>query len=278
MEPFRETKTPRAVVTDLDGTVIDQGTATAATLDAAVALAAQGIPLIAATARTPVGVSSLESLVPHFTIAVCCGGSFGWEPRTGETLWREDLPAATVEQIVAVVTEAWPDAGIAAYDGGRWMMTEAYASRRWAARKGATEIVPASAYARRPVCAMSICHPRHSSDEMRDMIISAGIDPAPGLNYGAANLLDVVAGGIDKGTGVRRALAMLGVDPADALAFGDMPNDLSMFELCGRSVAMGNAHHDVLAAASVITDSVTDDGFSNMLVRLGVIGPRVASM
>jgi hydroxymethylpyrimidine pyrophosphatase-like HAD family hydrolase len=151
-------------------------------------------------------------------------------------------------------------------------MTETYAAQRWTRRKGLTEIVPVSAFTRQPVCAMSICHLRHSSAEMRDVLAAAGIDPPASLNYGAPNLLDVAPGGIDKGTGVRRALGILEVDPTEAIAFGDMPNDLAMFEACGHSVAMGDAEPDVRAAATMITDSAAGDGFAKMLTKLGIIG------
>jgi Cof subfamily protein (haloacid dehalogenase superfamily) len=267
-------ETYRTVVTDLDGTIVDKSAISGATIDAAADLRRRGVPLVVATARTPVSVGTLEQLLPYFDIAVCCGGAFGWAPTTGSVLWRDDIPDTTVEQTVAVITDRWPDAGVAAYDGTRWLMTEAYAGRRWTKRKGATEVVPVSEFTRQPVCAMSICHPRHSSQEMLDVLAAADIDPPPSLNYGAANLLDVVPGGIDKGTGVRRALAALGVDASEAIAFGDMPNDLPMFAVCGRSVAMGNALPEVLAAATMVTESVEGDGFAKMLTRLGIVGSQ----
>ena len=33
----------------------------------------------------------------------------------------------------------------------------------------------------------------------------------------------------------------------ELVAFGDMPNDLTMLELAGRAFAMDNAHHSLLA-------------------------------
>lgn len=48
---------------------------------------------------------------------------------------------------------------------------------------------------------------------------------------------------------------------------------IPMFRLAGQAVAMGNAHPDALAAANTVTESVTDDGFSRELQRLGLISP-----
>ena len=63
-----------------------------------------------------------------------------------------------------------------------------------------------------------------------------------GLGY-----IEFTAPGVDKGSGLARVAAELGVDPADALVFGDMPNDVPMFRWAGwRRVAVANAHPEVL--------------------------------
>jgi hydroxymethylpyrimidine pyrophosphatase-like HAD family hydrolase len=71
--------TSAAVVTDLDGTIVRaDGMISEATVSACQALRAQGIPVIAATARSPAGVRALTELTPHLTLTVCCGGSLGY--------------------------------------------------------------------------------------------------------------------------------------------------------------------------------------------------------
>jgi hydroxymethylpyrimidine pyrophosphatase-like HAD family hydrolase len=61
----------------------------------------------------------------------------------------------------------------------------------------------------------------------------------------------------------------LGVDPAEVLVFGDMPNDLPMFAWAGWSrVAVANAHPTVLAQADEITLRNDDDGVAVYLDRL----------
>jgi hydroxymethylpyrimidine pyrophosphatase-like HAD family hydrolase len=68
----------RAVVTDLDGTIVGKdGSVSAATVQASRELAKKGIPLIAATARTPNGLAVLRPLMPAITAAVCCNGESG---------------------------------------------------------------------------------------------------------------------------------------------------------------------------------------------------------
>jgi Cof subfamily protein (haloacid dehalogenase superfamily) len=263
--------TYRAVVTDLDGTIVrTDGTVSTATMNAAAALRRRGVPLVAATARTPPGVAALGPLTGYLTIAVCCGGALGLSPTTGQVLWREDIAGPTVGQIVRAVTERLPGAGIAGHDGHGWAMTHEFASLRGSRLRGPAQVVPVAEIADRQVCAMSVCHPYASSVDLLDMLAAIGLDPPVTLTYSAANLVDIAPTGIDKRAGVGRALELLGVAPADTIAFGDMPNDLSMLRLCGHPVAVRNAHRDVLAAAATITDSVDEDGFARLLTVLGM--------
>jgi len=74
---------------------------------------------------------------------------------------------------------------------------------------------------------------------------------------------------VDKGTGLAVVAEAIGVDPADVLVFGDMPNDLPMFAWAGwQRVAVANAHADVLAAADEVTHTNDEDGVARYLDRL----------
>lgn len=47
--------------------------------------------------------------------------------------------------------------------------------------------------------------------------------------------------------------------------FGDMPNDLPLFQWAGRAFAVANAHPLVLAAADEVVPSNDDDGVARTL-------------
>ncbi|MDQ1715431.1 MAG: hypothetical protein QOC60_1376, partial [Frankiaceae bacterium] len=61
--------------------------------------------------------------------------------------------------------------------------------------------------------------------------------------------------------------ASFGVEAADVVAFGDVPNDLAMLRWAGHGVAVANAHPDVLAAADEITFDNDTDGVAAVLER-----------
>ena len=77
--------------------------------------------------------------------------------------------------------------------------------------------------------------------------------------------------GVDKGAGVRAALAALGLDAQDTYAFGDSENDLPMLRAVETPVAMGNALASVKAAAAYVTDSAEHDGVVTGLEHFGLI-------
>lgn len=257
-----------AVVADLDGTLVDRGRQVSpATIRAASDLQARGIPLILATARTPSWVRALEPLRALVRVAVCCGGAIGWSSKAAAMIWRQTLPPVDVERIVAFATRHLPDAGIAAYDGERWRVTPAF-DTFGPARFGPRVIVAAEQLADEIVCTMSISRPAGLGDCLRTLLpadVTVSWSPR-------GDVVDLAPPGTDKAAGVTRALAEVGVKPADAIAYGDMLNDLSMFALCGASVAVANAHPDVLAAASDITNCVHDDGVARSLADLGLTG------
>jgi hydroxymethylpyrimidine pyrophosphatase-like HAD family hydrolase len=81
-------------------------------------------------------------------------------------------------------------------------------------------------------------------------------------------LLEISAAGITKATTLAEVVGRCGHGAADVVAFGDMPNDLPMLAWAGHSVAVANAHDEVLAAVDEVTASNDDDGVAQVLEAL----------
>ncbi len=80
--------------------------------------------------------------------------------------------------------------------------------------------------------------------------------------------MEVSAVGVTKGDGLARLCGRLGVDAADVVGFGDMPNDIPMLTWAGTSYAVANAHPSVLAAADHTAPTNDDDGVATVLASL----------
>lgn len=73
--------------------------------------------------------------------------------------------------------------------------------------------------------------------------------------------------------GVRRALALIGVAPADALAVGDSDNDRSMIVGCGVGVAVGDASEGLKQGADFVARGRGGAGLWEAFARYGVAAP-----
>lgn len=74
-----------------------------------------------------------------------------------------------------------------------------------------------------------------------------------------------------KGEGLRFAAATMGVPLADTVAIGDSDNDLTMIEVAGIGIAMGNGEQCAKDAADWVADAVDTSGLAHAFERLGVV-------
>ena len=72
--------------------------------------------------------------------------------------------------------------------------------------------------------------------------------------------LEIVPKDVDKAYGLDVLLGKLGMGREELLAFGDGYNDISMLQMAGMGVAMGNAEEEIKKAADFVTRSNEDDG------------------
>ena len=85
--------------------------------------------------------------------------------------------------------------------------------------------------------------------------------------------VDVTHPQANKGAVVLALGKMLGIAPEEVATIGDMPNDISMFEKSGLSIAMGQSSDEVKHAATHVTTSSEDEGFANAVDRF-ILGQR----
>jgi hypothetical protein len=77
--------------------------------------------------------------------------------------------------------------------------------------------------------------------------------------------IDVTHRDANKGSVVKYLAKTLSLDTQEIATIGDMSNDLSMFEIAGVSIAMGNATDDVKQKATYVTTGNDVDGFAHAI-------------
>jgi len=79
------------------------------------------------------------------------------------------------------------------------------------------------------------------------------------------NLIDVLQIGTSKGAAVARLANELGISLANVCVIGDYLNDISMLQVAGYSIAMGNAQEEVKKVAMVLTETNDHNGFAKAI-------------
>ena len=97
------------------------------------------------------------------------------------------------------------------------------------------------------------------------------IDDSLSVVRTAAFYLEIIPRSINKGTGLLKICTALGIDPKDALAFGDSENDIPMLETAGCGVAMENAEDALKKHADFVTLSNNEDGIAAFLESRHII-------
>ncbi len=110
-------------------------------------------------------------------------------------------------------------------------------------------------------CAMLLAyHHTMAADDLYEQVVAlVGSTVTPTHSSGRA-LIEISAVGVTKASALARFATRNGIKPDEAVAFGDMPNDLPMLGWAGTSWAVANAHPDVLAAVDHVTAANDDDG------------------
>jgi Cof subfamily protein (haloacid dehalogenase superfamily) len=96
------------------------------------------------------------------------------------------------------------------------------------------------------------------------------MDRYPGLEYALSekDSLQIMASDATKGQALLRLANILGIEPSSVIAFGDYDNDASMLATAGLGIAMANATPGARAASSLITETNHESGFAAAIQHL----------
>lgn len=260
--PGTESWTPRLIATDLDGTFLNSdGEVSERTATVRSALRDKGIPLVGVTGRAPRLVDTVHGFLDGQGYAVLSQGSVVIELSTHAVLQQIVVTAArALELTTRIETVAGPLYFGAEVPDGRSHVLHVEDEFGWPYDEPLVAVGRADLPVAADVLKVYLRSVQHGQDELLALARSVvGAEEAE-LTHAGLGFIEMSAPGVTKATGLQVVLDLLGIDPADVLALGDMPNDIPMLELAGRSVAMANAHPALLAVADEVTASNNDDG------------------
>lgn len=262
---------PRLIASDLDGTLLrGDGTLSPRTLRALRTAMEAGTEIVIATARPPRFVDRLAESTGLTGTAVCGNGALVYDIETRTVVSSRVLPMVLARQVATALAAAVPEVGFALETGNQVLYEPAY-RLRMSEDAGAELPVPSLAelwLTEAPVTKLLVWSDRLDADTLLAAARQGTGDQVQLTHSGGRGLLEISARGVTKAGTLAMLCAGRGIDAAEVIAFGDMPNDLGILAWAGTGYAMANAHPAVLAAVPEHTLTNEEDGVAAVIERL----------
>jgi len=258
---------PRLVATDLDGTLVrSDGTISDRTRAVLAAVEARGVPVVFVTGRPLRWAEVVFEHVGDHGLAVVSNGAMLWDVAGDQPRLLREIDPQTVRRVVGELRAAVPGSTFAVETLAGIGLEPAFMERHpvpdGARRAPFDELVDG------PVLKLLARHEELGPQDYWDAA-EAVIGEHVTITWSSTStLLEISAAGVTKATTLALVAEGLGVDAAEVIAFGDMPNDLPMLAWAGTSYAMANAHPTVLAAVDRIAPSNDEDGVASVLTGI----------
>ena len=260
---------PRLIVTDLDGTLLDASGAVSALNRAALQRAHdQGVPVVVATGRPSRWLGVLEGLPGIHPEVVVSNGAGLFHLHLRRHTVVHGLDASLALEVADDLRAAIPGLGFA-FEWGEHFGCEP------SVRQSEGEwlvVAPLAELAQRdePVLKLLGFHDEHGSDALAERgreVIGERLTLTHS-HMGEYGLLEISAAGVTKASALADVCNRLGVEPADVVAFGDMPNDLPMLTWAGRGYAVAQGHPMLRQAGLATTDGPQPEAVGRLIEAL----------
>lgn len=271
---------PRLVATDLDGTLLrSDGTLSPRTVGALAAITAAGADVVLVTGRPIRWLHHVYDQLDAPLPTICANGAVVYDPHTDTVLRADPLAPELLAEVVRRLRAEVPGASFAVeITDGREFRHEAGYEARWDyGVPTSREIDDPTELHAAPAVKLLVRSGRQDPDAFVRVVAGALAGLAEATHSSYSGLVEISAAGVTKAAGLAWYCAQHGLDAADVVAFGDMPNDVPMLTWVGRGVAVANAHPAVREIADDVTDDHNADGVAAYLETLLATAGRSVS-
>ncbi|MFG2498307.1 Cof-type HAD-IIB family hydrolase [Streptomyces sp. NPDC048441] len=267
----------RLIATDLDGTLLrDDKTVSDRTVAALAAAEEAGIEVFFVTGRPARWMDVVSDHVHGHGLAICGNGAAVVDLHGGADGHRfvklRELRRAAALDVVHLLRAAAPGTSFAVERSGGLHHEPTYPPLHLEPGESVALaeklLAEDSDVADQPILKVLAYHPELAPDDFLVVARAAVLDRAEITRSSPSALLEISGPGVSKASTLELCCAERGITPAEVVAFGDMPNDIEMLTWAGTSYAMGNAHPDVLAAASGCTVANNEDGVAVVIEQI----------
>ncbi|HJP72792.1 MAG TPA: HAD family hydrolase [Pseudonocardiaceae bacterium] len=259
----------RLVATDLDGTLLrSDGTVGSRTRAALAAIAARGGQHIVVTGRSVAWTRPVLAGLGYTGLAVCGQGGQVYDAGAHRELTSYVLDRNVARQALTTIAAVTGPLSLAADQAGldgAVLVGPGYRPDPL----DSLPVVPVGAQRlwATPVRKFYVQHPELDEDRLYE-VASRLAGHLVTITKAGPGEIEILPLGLSKADGLAYAAGRLGLCGADTIAFGDMPNDVSMLAWAGYGVAMANAHPELKAVADEVAPGNDDEGVAVVLDRI----------
>ncbi|MEU2224393.1 HAD-IIB family hydrolase [Streptomyces sp. NPDC018347] len=267
----------RLIATDLDGTLLrDDKSVSARTVAALAAAEEAGIEVFFVTGRPARWMDVVSDHVHGHGLAICGNGAavvdLHGDPGTHRFVMVRELARENALNSVRLLREAVPGTVFAVEQTYGFHQEPGYPKLHMEIPDNLMDaeelLAPDGPCAAQSVLKILAYHPTLDPDAFLTLARLAVGAHANVTRSSPSALLELSGPGVSKASTLALCCAERGISHEEVVAFGDMPNDVEMLTWAGQSYAMGNAHPDVVAAASGRTVANNDDGVAVVIERI----------
>ncbi|MGW4593837.1 HAD-IIB family hydrolase [Streptomyces sp. NPDC004457] len=268
---------PRLIATDLDGTLLrDDKSVSPRTVAALAAAEEAGIEVFFVTGRPARWMDVVSDHVHGHGLAICGNGAAVVDLHGGPGAHRfvkvRELARDNALSAVRLLREAAPGTVFAVEQTYGFHQEPDYPKLHLETPDHLLPaeklLAPDGPEADQPVLKILAYHPSLDPDAFLTLARLAVGEHANVTRSSPSALLELSGPGVCKASTLALCCAERGISHEEVVAFGDMPNDVEMLTWAGQSYAMGNAHPDVVVAASGRTVANNDDGVAVVIEHL----------
>ncbi len=262
------------IASDIDGTLLGLGDRVSARTASVVGgVFAAEVPFVLVTGRPPRWVPTVAEGVGTNGYAVCANGAVLYDIGADQVVWQRGIDPVRLADVASALETVLPGASMATERVGPsaagegispFIALESY-EHPWA---DSDHLVGTRAEVLgHHAVKLLFADSRMTSAEMA-LAATAVLGDEFAITFSSnSGLIEISAPDVTKASGLADVAERFGVDAADVIAFGDMPNDVPMLEWAGHGVAMGNAHQHALDVADEVTTTNEEDGVALVLER-----------
>lgn len=259
----------RMVATDLDGTIVGPRGISPRTVAALAAVRDAGVHVVFVTGRPPRWLGDVVEATGHTGLALCGNGALVYDVARAEVVTSRTLDAATATEVAQRLRAVLPGVTLALETLDGFRRESAYQTRwDWGVQQ---QVGPLDELLADDPGVLKLLA-RHETSRADDLLATArtALDGLARATHSNPHdcLLEVSALHVSKAAALAELAADLGVDRADVVAFGDMPNDVEMLAWAGTGYVMADGHPEAIAAADHMAPACSEDGVAQVVERL----------